>query len=348
MRTIPILLFVFICSCVEQIDFSAPSDVGVLVVDGQLSTMDTVHKITLSRTDRLGKQVFPPEDNATIVLFDEMNNSDQFLNVGNGQYELSSEKITPRVGGTYSIEITTQNGSVYQSMPEIIYPVPEIKDFSHHVTIEQELVDETRVLERSFFNLSVSTDIDVPDQTFLKWDVEHVYIVTEISCGPLSAPKSCYIYQPINENLFFLLDGRRVAQGSEFSEQVVHQPLDVSFGLAASFYVSQKSLTQRSFEYWQDVDRVVNNAGSIFEAPSAPVKGNIISVNNPGEQVLGFFSAVDEKRKLIIITRADLDTPYPPLPFCGVPGFPPEPLPPPCCNCLILENSSTERPDYWP
>ena len=332
----------------EQIEFAAPAEVGVLVVDGSFSTGLDSSEVRLLRTDILGKRVFPPESGARVTIFDDQGKQENYEEIEPGYYRLPGNRVWAQPNGTYYLEIELANGRRYQSKPETIVTGPAMESLSFNLTIETVLVDEIREIEKRFFNLFVNGSVTgAPDRTFLRWDVEHIYAVGEIVCSPLHILKTCYIEPPINPNALFLLDGSDLIAGASYSEQVVKQEVDYAFGQAASFYVSQRALTKEAFQYWLDVDQIVNNVGNIFDAPPAGIPGNIFSLDDPTEQVLGYFSAFDEQKKLAFVRPADLGE-FRELPFCGELGFPPDPLPDACCNCLRLEFSSTQRPSYWP
>ncbi len=344
-----IFLVLAAISCVEQIDFEAKDEIGILVVDGVFSTQADTHTIALSRTDILGKRVFNPESAATINIFNQSGAQATYTPVEDGVYLLPAEEMPAEIGGSYFIEIITADGRSYRSSPETITQVPIISSLTFEVSIEQVLVDEIRLLEKRFFSLFLSTTFPGDlDNLFLKWDVEHVFSVPEITCSPLSAPKTCYIYRPININEVQILESNILEPESTYSRRVVHQEIDHAFGVAASFRVSQTSLTRGAHEYWDNVNQISNNVGSIFDAPPAAIPGNITSLDDPGEQVLGYFSAVDESTKLIFVRRGDLPESFIELPLCGLPGLPPSPRDPACCNCLRLDHSSLRRPPYWP
>lgn len=348
MRILQLFIILLLTSCVEEIEFSAPEEVGVLVVDGFFATGSEPSEVKLLRTDVLGKRVFPPETGASIIIFDDTGKQESYVEIAEGLYRSPGQQVWGQVDRSYHIEIVLANGSRYASLPERIRRVPAIDKLSFELTSEYVLVDEVKEQEKPFFNLFVEGSVlGDPQDTYLQWSVEFVYAVSEIVCGPLHAPKTCFIEPPINPNEIFLLDGSPLAPGAKFRVQVAHQELDASFGQTASFYVTQKAITQQAFQYWNHVDQVVNAVGSIFDAPPASIPGNIRNVDDPTEQVLGYFSAFDVQKKLALITAADLGERRQ-LPLCGIAGLPPEPLPAACCRCQILDFSSTQRPPYWP
>ena len=346
-----LILTVMVCSiwtCVEPISFEADDEVGILVVDGILPANGDTSTIRLLRTDILGKRVFPEVRGATISIRDDIGQYEIYEEIESGHFVLPGKFVTPEVGRIYQLEIILADGTTYHSRPEKIPVAPEIDSLTFNVSIEQQIVDETRELERRFFNLFAQGRISLaPEQTFLRWDVEHVFAVSEITCGPLHTPKTCYVKPPINPNLLFLLDGSKLNEGAIFKEQLTRQPMDFAFGQTASFYVSQKAINRAAFQYWNNVDKIVNDIGTIFDAPPAGIPGNMFNVADPGELVLGYFTVYDERKKLALIRAADLGE-YAELPFCGIAGFPPDPLPDACCSCTSFEHSSTIRPSYWP
>lgn len=343
-----LLTFCFL-SCVEEIVFNSDGLTGTLVIDCTLSTGSETQLVQIFRTSRVGQRVFIPVEGATAVLFDQEGQSETAVYIGNGHYRFEEKKVPVKVGGSYYIEIETSPGRKYVSDIETILPVPEIDSLSFSFSIERIVERETRILERSFFNLFVHTTLpENASNTFLKWDVEHIFLVSEIQCSPLQLLKSCYVNRPINRNQVYLQEGGTLTGGAAYSEQVAHQELDFAFGEAASFYVSQKSLSPFAAKYWSHVEQVVNNTGTIFDIPPTAITSNLRSLSDPEEQVLGLFSAVDESNKLVIITRGDLGTRFSRLPLCGLPGLPPFNIDTrACCDCSTIEGT-VSRPAYWP
>lgn len=343
-----ILLVAVAYTCVDPIEFEAAEEVGVLVVDGFIGTGIASSQVKLQRTDILGKRVFPPVTGARILIFDDQGKSEQYEEIEPGNYQLPGSSVWGQVGQTYFIEIELSNGTKYQSKTEKILPAPAIDNLTFDVSTEFISTNEIREFEQLVFNLYVNGTLSGdPEQTFLQWQIEHVYAISEIVCSPLSAPKTCYIRPPINPNDLFLLDGSQLAPGARFSDQLARVVINEAFGQSASFYVTQRAITERAFQYWSDVDQVVNNVGSIFDAPPASIPGNIVCLDDPTEPVLGYFSAYDQTKKLALIRSPDLGQ-YAQQPLCGLPGLAPTPLPQACCSCTLLDFSSLERPDYWP
>ncbi len=337
-----------IIACVEQIDFVAPEEIGVLVVDGEISTLADSNLIRLIRTDRLGRRIYPPEEGARVIVHDDIGGAEVCLETEPGLYVHRAQSVTVAVGRSYYIEIETSDKRKYQSSSESVMLSPTIDELTFEPVIEEDLVDEINLQQKRFFNLNVKTTLPNNSEVYLMWEVDHAFLVSELLCHPWGQPKHCYITREINDNLVLLLDGSQLRQGATISRQVVHQEIDFAFGQAAAFYVTQKALTKEAFAYWADIADLVNNVGSIFDAPPSAIPGNLKSISDPNERVLGYFRAVDAKSKLALVSRGQLGEKFIQNPLCGLPGLAPPQPDPACCNCLRIPNSTIKKPHYWP
>jgi hypothetical protein len=141
-----------------------------------------------------------------------------------------------------------------------------------------------------------------------------------------------------------------------------------------SILVRQFSLTQQAYEYLQNLKRVSEQIGTLFDAQPSQLTGNIHCVSNDDEPVLGFITAcnMDSKRiyigndqvapwvfgytcqKIKVSTNPDslelyfTAGDYIPLDFA-------QPLNPTpiwaskrdCADCRV-QGGTTTKPDFWP
>ncbi len=296
----------------------------------------------------MGKRVFTPERDARVTIYDEEGNfaSYEQLSARHGIYCLRPDEIEIRVGKSYHVTIETSDGRSYLSKPEMIMPVPQIDSIYFVTSLENSLVDETRLLEKRYFDLYITTTLDSEKSSHLKWDVEFVYLFPAVCNG---RGELCYVNDKRNKDQIQILDGNRIHAGKTFKKMIFRRQIDFAFSNIASFFVSQKSLTSESFHYWQNIEKVVSNVGSIFDAPPSAVPGNFDCTSDPDEPVLGFFSAYDERRELLFVQYDHLPAEDRKGPLCGTLQFPVQNPQLACCDCLRhLEGSSMQRPKYWP
>ena len=72
--------------------------------------------------------------------------------------------------------------------------------------------------------------------------------------------------------------------------------------LQYSILVKQYSISKSEFDFWDNLKKINDKSGDIFEYQPYPVNSNIHNVNNTKDRVLGYFqvSAVKQKRKNIL------------------------------------------------
>jgi hypothetical protein len=100
---------------------------------------------------------------------------------------------------------------------------------------------------------------------------------------------------------------------TRLSEDIIYQyPLTLLPSTSAkhrirySILVKQNALTPEGYDYWQNLKRNTENLGTLFDPQPSEVSGNIRSVNNVEESVLGFFSVYSVQEKRIFISRDQL------------------------------------------
>ena len=150
-------------------------------------------------------------------------------------------------------------------------------------------------------------------------------------------------------------DGQRITLFSTRGQQrqdlnrllVAVRVIDQSFLARHYFTVYQSSLTLEAYNYWKNVNQLINRNGSIFDTPPAPIVGNAFSKTNEEEKVLGYFEATNTRLSRFFVLKGDI--PFVIYPYCmdpryGIywPGYPKE-----CSNCLSLENSTHTAPGWW-
>jgi hypothetical protein len=184
------------------------------------------------------------------------------------------------------------------------------------------------------------------ERSFFRFDVEEVFLLTPTDFpDPFNRiPPPCYVYAYPNTRNFLLTEARGSEVGLVEGLKVASQTLDWSFEERHYFNVYLQSLTERAYTFWDQIDQTVSNVGTIFDAPPAPILGNIYNLNDPDEQVLGYFSAVARDTIRGFLTPGD--TPRRPLFDCQFYPFETD-YPDRCVNCLSVPGSTLERPDYF-
>jgi hypothetical protein len=70
-----------------------------------------------------------------------------------------------------------------------------------------------------------------------------------------------------------------------------------------SLLVSQYAMTQAAYQYWQTIKTNSQQLGTLFDPQPSQLTGNIRSLKNPGEPVVGYASAARQQQMRMFITH---------------------------------------------
>ncbi|MFN7117237.1 MAG: DUF4249 domain-containing protein [Saprospiraceae bacterium] len=337
-RLYPLVFFTLVAilqqTCVDPINFDRRQKDDILVVDGSVALEDSTHTLSLTRTAAVGRSArFPPESGAQVLLLEDERIVGQYVEVESGVYQLANFK--PQLGKLYHIDIQLQSGERYTSVPERV-PQPVALDSAYFTYTG----GRTMTI---YARTTIPTQGEVP---YLRWRLQQVYQMTDQYCGGLDQVTTCYYEanRSTDNQLVPLLDGGELEGGSVVSTAVVEVPIvDSIFGEITYFTVFQESLTPSIFEYWQKVNTLITQTGSLFDVPPGQIRGNIYNIADPEAPVLGIFYATSHDLTYVKAVASDFGE-LQLRPFCGVPGIFPNPFPyPQCCNCRF----GIQRPEYW-
>jgi len=345
-----LLIFLLTVNCVTPFEFEPEEGGTYFVVSGGINQLDEINKIKLSFSTRYGSNSNArPVEDATVVLVNSQNQKEQFYHEGEGIYAHYSFQIPVEVGESYQIEIAYRN-KIYRSDLEKV-PQPVVPDsLSYNVGYAATVNVIGNEVTYENINIFINTPINTNGKnSYLRWKVDESWAFTERWCSPLYSPRTCYMYGKLEPERIFLYSSEEIS-GNYLEGKLIAQKriLDrVEFIEKHFFNAHQYTLTKEAYEYWEKVTNLANPSGDIFDIPPAPLPGNIYNVNNPEEIVLGYFEVAGKAITRVYLTQADI------RPFtisskqylCSYwsnSGYETA-----CCNCIILDNSSYDRPEYW-
>src|SRR5690606_27742860 len=120
-------------------------------------------------------------------------------------------------------------------------------------------------------------------------------------------PPDCYVFGFPDPERITLLNGDQFGGSAVINTQIVAKRIiDESFLSRHYFNVRQTSISKSAYEYWRKVRELVNNTGSVFDTPPAPIYGNVSNVDDDTEVVLGYFEVARVAQTRMYTTRADV------------------------------------------
>jgi len=336
-----ILTAILLSACIDQIDFDVNKNERLIVVDGLLTDKFETQKVNLSYSIDLNSQVNNALVGAEVYVEDDDGVQLQFMETNPGQYEALGQAIQ---GKKYRL-IGNADGSQFQSNYQSVPDSFSIKSIYTTDTLVTSVNESGFNQNQKLLQFrAIAGEDSVAEELFLRFNTGSVYQVLETICSPFHTTKRCFFYndqRPLNVNLVEI-----GATNAPVEFETLVYSRRISYKLAEVFAadVSLYSYNKEEFKYWQNLKSLFDQNGNITDVNPARLIGNMESDNEM--LILGQFAVVGKSRMVKIVGNADFSSQV--LPYCGLPGFRPWPLPTECCDCLAFENASLEKPDYWP
>ncbi|MDH4298835.1 MAG: DUF4249 domain-containing protein [Cyclobacteriaceae bacterium] len=343
------ICLVLCCNCVTPVEIPVDKVGGQLVVSGQVSNIQEQNIVQLglsADTDRLPY----PLSGATIALIDDAGGysyyEEDYSNPGS--YLLANTAGIP--GRVYYIQITTPNGAVFESVAERM-PDAAGQITTHHEFLLEEYTDlEGTVLTDQFIkiytNSSLPTNIG---ESYLKWGIEEAFLLTPTDFpDPFGVvPPPCFIVQNADPQRIPLFNSESLNTQTIDNLLIGSRIVDWSFLEKHYFTTYQTSMTKEAYEYWEKVNILANQVGSIFDTPPAAINGNVFGVSNSSIKALGYFQAVNQTYDRFYTHVNDLPFQLTSTTCTYGPYRSYESYPYRCLDCPSVRNSSYKRPSWF-
>ena len=281
------------------------TDNKFLVIDGVLvSSLDSPSVFNLSRTIKLTDTTFSSFPEAAAIVSVEGKNGEifNFIEEPGGIYK--AEHTIFNNAEQYRLKIQTANGNQYESDFVDVKTTPPIDSISWQYQNDVEIY--------------ANTHDPLNNTKYYRWD----FIETWQHRAKLSrsiAQTNGLIYYIDSTNQTFdcwsNMNSTQILTGSSvaLSEDVISKDLintipqnSDKIGIRYSILVKQYALAEDAYQYFQILKKNTESLGSIFDAQPTQLIGNIHSVKNPSEIVIGFFTASTVQQKRIFINRDDV------------------------------------------
>lgn len=308
-------------TCIDPYELKLDEYESLLVVDGMITDEPVSYTIKLSRTFQSEETLPVAVSNAEVTVKEEDGTVHVFEEKETGIYRSDSLQFTGRVGGIYTLYITTNDGLEYKSDPCIMTAVPEID--SIFFAYDTELINHGTEEE---IGIRIFLDAGNKDEVckYFRWEFDEVwkfrikYPVAYEHLGGgqiISIPivnEFCWKYSQSNNIIIHSTEQQNTSKVSRQALNFIASGKSDRLRIQYSILVKQYSLSQSEYEFWNNLHQVSEGGGDIFEKQPFAIVGNIHCVNRENEKVLGYFkvSAVQKLRKYITYPQIeDMDIP---------------------------------------
>ena len=276
-----------------------------LVVDGVINTdPNSVTLIRLSRTRNVTDSVLTsPELHAQVNIIGKSGSLYSLHEQGKGVY--TSDAIVLNNGDEYALQIITTDNNQYQSD----YLTPKLTpaiDSIHYTYAGNGIT------------LFANTHDPQNNTRYYRWDYVETWEYHAFYNAELSVDTGLIFYDvPYNRNFICyqsdtstnILLGTSVnlAQDVISEDSLTNIPQnDIKVGVRYSILLKQYALSVEAYAYWQLLQKNTQQLGSLFDAQPTQLTGNVHSLINPSEPVLGYVSATAVAEKRLFIDVRDL------------------------------------------
>jgi len=341
------IFLILFSGCIDPYEVEVPEGPQYLTIEGYITTLRRAHKIRITRGDTYGsvfEGLVRPVREATVVIRDDLGNvtflQEDFNN--RGSY-FTPINFQAEVGRSYTLQIQLIDGRVYTSLPEKVSGPREMENISYQSV---EIPVEGEINPESGIQLMVDIQDPMEENNFYFWrNSGATYVLLTRPDlyhtpppGRAPAPKDCCFVcwrneaSPGNQSIFIANDddfnGLRTTLTAGFIP-------DNGLRFADTYRVnlSQISISQEAYRFLRLVKQQSEISGSVFDPPPARITGNMISLDDPDEIVLGYFMAGGETSQEIYIKSTQLDFVQP---ISIIPD-----------DCRVVEGAMDRPPSDW-
>jgi len=346
------VLVLFMYTCKQQ--YLPPvlqSNKNYLVVEGVIINGADSTIIRLSRTSNISDTVLPqPQPGATVVVVGQDSSTYPLIDRGDGTY--FSAGLNLDISKQYKLEISAGNEK-YQSDFVPVKQTPPIdsvgwyQDTSGTVQVYLNTHDPSNNSRYYRWDYQETWNYESSELSEFDWINEQVVIRD-------STDKIYDCWSTANSSTIQIASTAKLAQ-----DVVSQQPItaissyDERLTIKYSILIKQYVLTQDAYNFWQNLQTTTQQLGSLFDAQPGQITGNIHSLTNPAEVVVGYISASSLQQKRIFISRSAIrwyGAPYYSLYGCANQTIPPDSvdyyLPPTGNRAWVFIGQVSNSPDY--
>jgi Domain of unknown function (DUF4249) len=300
---LPILL---VSACLEPFSVELPAEeLGSLVVEGYINAGHGVSVFKLSRAVPVDNtdQLVDRETHAIVQIVNDRNERFPLTELQDGLY--TTEELDLPTDALYRIDITLAKGRKYQSDLMPVKITPEIDS----VTWEW----------GNQLKLFVHTHDEAASTLFYRWNYKEDWQIRSPVGSPFTWKNDTIQNRPkAEQNIMLNCWKSSTSKGILMASSLALQTDAIKFNIISlplgaeetsvrySVIVDQHALLEADYNYLQLMSRNSNPTGSFFDPMPSQLYGNVKSLDDPEEQVVGFVGVYTTVTKTLFIDNNEL------------------------------------------
>ncbi|HBY66701.1 MAG TPA: DUF4249 domain-containing protein, partial [Flavobacteriaceae bacterium] len=311
-----LLILVLLFGCIEEIDLETETFESALVIEATITDINEKQEINLSRTFQFEEDGPSAESNAQVTVLDETGTQYIFEESPEtaGKY-VSTSAFSAQPNRNYQLKITTASGRNYESEAVQLPEGTQIDNLYAEENINQqgikgaailldsynpegtsnyyrfEYVETYKIISRFASDQDLIVVSENPPQFDLipKTQEEEVCYVTVASTSILLA----------NTNSF--TEDRLSGYQVRFIERV-----DPIIAQRYSILVNQNVISREAYTFYETLKSFSESESLFSQIQPGFIEGNITSLTNENEKVIGIFNATAVSSKRIFFNYIDV------------------------------------------
>lgn len=313
-----VLLALFLNGCTEAYPLLSNTYEEIIVVEATLTNELKNQEIKISKTSKFENEGIQLETGAKVVVKDDTNNEYQFTeNAGSYKSVTAFQALPER---QYTLEITTKDGKVYRSIPQILTSINPIQSIVPSLTTNKD--NETGV------QINVNSYDAGRTSKYYRYEFEETYKIVAprwstfkiIATGEQTVQlilndvntRTCYSTKNSTEILLTNTNDKtedRVSFPIRFIEEN-----NYIIGHRYSILVRQYIENLEAYTFHKTLKDLSGSSGILSPKQPGFLSGNIKCISDPGTKVLGFFEVASVSEQRIFFNYNDFfpgkPTPY--------------------------------------
>lgn len=294
-------------SCIEEYwpDMGNKYD-QLIVVDGMITNLPPPYTVKLSLSTTVDSPQYKPFSGCEVVILDDDGKEEILTEVDLGVYQTSLDGIQGIVGLSYSIQIKSPEGTIYQSDFEELLPTVGVDTLTYEVEYKQDLDFDHDLVGFQFYVNSLEAS---KDSSYFLWRIIETYkynanyrikYIFDGNMRSMSHPDSlftCWRTDTLDE--IFTFNTLNLVE-----PRITNLPLQYvsteskRLSLQYSALVRQFNIDKQAYEFWNKLEEQSSDQGSLYTSQPYQIRGNMYNPNDLEEPVLGYFmvAGLSEKR----------------------------------------------------
>jgi hypothetical protein len=302
-----ISVILLLSACIKRFEPQIDSsEENKYVVSGRITDIEGWQNVEVSLSSAVGDPKYIPVSACQVNILDDKGNTFPLEEYNPGFYRVWIGQEFLVHGNSYKVTVSTPDGEKLESAFDAMPTGPQM-DSVYYVLEDVALPNSgltTRVMQ--FY---VDLDAKGDYSQYYKWEIvetyeyhadrpaEYYYDGTHHKIDPPDySNKVCYMTGLVQQ--IYTVSTMSLYQNT-YKKFPLHN-IDghtQRLGILYSMLVSQFALSEKAYNYWEQLRINSNEQGGLYEKQPLAIKGNMLNVSHSDRDVLGFFYAASESAR---------------------------------------------------